>query len=558
MAENKRLLSLDALRGSGMIFIMWLFGLALLCSCSDGFTRLNRQAAEEYLQPIRPGYEGRNPFWNEFARKFTYAPAFDFPEVEEAENYRFTLTQDTTWAYIWNSPRHEHPDFGESLPENLLKWSFTAEAPTASLAPIWNEIPVGYTRLHVEAIDRYGRVLATVGERIFLRDFPFEGPYPTAVRGYRDAALRAFHYTHNLKSTQAWLEQDEPDMEYKLNTYLCKVIGATVSMEAQYAMLVPQVRDEALAIARKAADFIISASQPEGSPLEHFPPTYYKGLVASAFKENQGTTMAMEPIYAATGFLDLFDACGDSLYFRQALRITDTYRKIQREDGSVPVKLYIETGEPQSNSGAMLHKLLGHIRRLEEQYGINEYGEMKVKAEKWMDEIAVERFDMTGQFEDVSVLGLKPYQNLTNCTAAPYASYLLSGASPDKMDIETAEDLIRLSEDQFVHWNILPDKNGFQYVHTPCVYEQYKYRMPVDNSTCNVANAYIDHYLLTGDRLSFEKARALADALANVQNAMDGRIQTTWDMKSNSKDIWVNCTYSSCILLLRMSELTNE
>ena len=61
------------------------------CQAVSETERLNAQAAEEYLQPIRPGYEGRNPFWNKFAKKFIYAPAFDFPEVEGAVAYKFTV-----------------------------------------------------------------------------------------------------------------------------------------------------------------------------------------------------------------------------------------------------------------------------------------------------------------------------------------------------------------------------------------------------------------------------------------------------------------------------------
>lgn len=52
-----------------------------LLACACGGTeaeRLHRAAMREYLDPIRPGYEGRNPFWNAFATKFIYAPAFGF------------------------------------------------------------------------------------------------------------------------------------------------------------------------------------------------------------------------------------------------------------------------------------------------------------------------------------------------------------------------------------------------------------------------------------------------------------------------------------------------
>ena len=126
----------------------------LLCGCcgsdcgtadaSLDYAAINAQAAEQYLRPIRPGYEGRNPFWNGFAKKFIYAPAFDFDEVAGAANYRFTVVP-----------------LGE---ETQASWSFTADSPKAALTPVWGEIPVGRVRLTVEGLDS-----ATIPSRAPIR-----------------------------------------------------------------------------------------------------------------------------------------------------------------------------------------------------------------------------------------------------------------------------------------------------------------------------------------------------------------------------------------------------
>lgn len=175
--------------------------------------------------------------------------------------------------------------------------------------------------------------------------------------------------------------------------------------------------------------------------------------------------------------------------------------------------------------------------------------------------MALETFDLTGQFEDVSVEGLKPYQNLTNCTAAPYASYILRG-KPSASEIEDARDLIRLSEDQFVHWNALPGKEGVRTMAAPCVYEQHNYQVPVDNSSCNVANAYLDLYEATGDELAFAKAKALIDNLTVVQDIDTGMIPTTFDLRSpkrnKGRSFWINCSNASITILLRMAQLSAE
>ncbi len=172
-------------------------------------------------------------------------------------------------------------------------------------------------------------------------------------------------------------------------------------------------------------------------------------------------------------------------------------------------------------------------------------------------------FESTGQFEDVNVKGLEPYQNLTNCTAAPYASYLLTKPSVSDRDRAEARDLVRLSEDQFVHWAYHDlTQDGFPKKNAPCVHEQYKYEMPVDNSACNVANAWLDIYEDSGDLLCLAKAKALIDNITIQQNAVNGQIPTTWEWRETGKDrkrtYWVNCTFSSVSILMRFAAMQDD
>ncbi len=511
----------------------------LLAACSsvqDGpdYSELNEQARQEYLEPVRPGYEGENPFWNGFAKKFIYAPAFDFPEYEGAAEYRFTVR-------------------GADA-----SWTFVADTPKAALSPVWNDVAVGDVELVVEALDAGGNVLAEVGSRKFLRDFPFSGPYASPSRDYRQAAVMGLMYIHRMPEIQYWLDHAEPDMSYSHNTYPCKIIGATIRAEVLLASLVPSVREDAEKIARNAAQFLIDQSRPAGDPLAYFPPTYYKDLVASKRDENRNKTMMMEAAAAGNAFLDLFNLTQDSTYFNHAVGIADTYLRRQREDGSFPIKVDFISGEPVNTSCAMLGSVLSYFLRLHNEYGLMEYEQAREKGEAWMRDVALKAFDMTGQFEDVTVLGLQPYENLTNCTAAPYATYLLSRENRSDADLEYAEDLVRFSEDQFVFWDMIPNEYGFKPCATPCVYEQYKYQKPVDASVCNVSNAMLSLYEATGDRLYYAKAKALIDNITIVQNAVNGKIPTTWDYRKPSSDrkrtFWINCSYSSVKTLLRMQD----
>jgi len=549
-----------------IFLILAMICFAMLANAGENSKMLNRQAAKEYLNPIRPFTQGRNACWNVYSKKFIYAPVFDFNTIDGAVRYRFTVTPDLGVSQVQVRADDDAEDQMSAKAEHIEKlasvsYSFVADVPTASLAPIWNKIPVGNVVLKVEGLDKKGNVIGIAGERRFLRDFPFEGPYNANVRPYREAALMAMLYIHTMPQIQNWKHSILPDMSYKHNTYASKTIGSTISVEAKLAAYFPEYKEEALAIARNAAQFLIDQSRPESDVLAYFPPTYYGGLVASKKSWNIGKVMTMDPCYAANGFLDLYDATGEKKYYDQALHIADTYSKLQRPDGSFPIKCYFETGEPVNGACAMLHPLLNYIRRLERQYGVHKYDNMRNLAERWMNEVALETFDLTGQFEDVNVEDVHPYQNLTNCTASPYASYILKG-SPTKAQIEDAKDLIRMSEDQFVHWNSLPESNGIRRLFGPCVFEQHRYQTPVDNSSCNVANAYLDLYELTGDKLALAKAKALIDALTVAQFVTNGCAPTTIDyrypLKDKGRTFWLNCSVATINIWLRMAAMEEK
>lgn len=493
--------------------------------------KINKQAIAEYNIPIRPGYEGKNPYWNKFSRKFMYAPAFDFKNVEGAATYRYIVKENNR--------------------DDANEWSFTADAPNLSLAPIWQQIASGYATLTVEALDKDSTIIGQAGKRTFYRNAPFTAPYREAVRGYKESAILALRHIHNMPAIQHWKNDTTPDMTYELNTYPCKIIGSTIRAEVLLAKLCPELKEEALKIAENAAQFLISQSRPEGDPLACFPPTYYSDYITSGYSRNKGKTMAMEALTAANAFLDLYDATGKQAYYDRAMNITDTYARLQGEDGSFPIKMEFATGEPVNEVRAMLHPMLDYLQRLEQQYKITKYQAMQRKSQEWMKNGALKTFDMTGQFEDFTVVGLEPYENLTNCTAAPYATYLLGKEQCTDDELKDAIDLIRFSEDQFTYWGNPNYKDDNKVYNAPCVVEQYKFQVPIDASACNMANALLSLYCKTGDKLAFAKAKAFVDNITIMQDAETGAIPTFWGNKQYGPD-WINCTYHSVRALLRM------
>lgn len=335
------------MRDCKKLFVLILFGFAYVASFAGNDGHLNRKASKEYLVQIRPGGAGRNPYWNVFSPKFLYAPSFGFQKVEGAVKYRYKLEQvngeDAAFCV------KIEPNAGRSIvnyESEGKSWTFMASTPNESLAKVWNEIPPSYIHLVVEAVDKDGKVIGLSGERTFLRDFPFNGPYCGKARPYRDAAIKAAMYIHRMPEIQAWRKNTEPDMQYRHNTYACKIIGATVRIESYIAGKIPEVREEALEIAKSAADFLISHSCPHDAVLAYFPPTYYGGFKESNASWNKGKTMMLEAVFASNALLDLYEASGIEKYKDHAICILDTYERLQSPDGSFPPKVDYETGEP--------------------------------------------------------------------------------------------------------------------------------------------------------------------------------------------------------------------
>lgn len=535
--------------------------MALLLTCSavqaarDNFSSVNKRAAREYLTPVRPGYAGRNPFWNEYAVKFIYAPAFDFKTLDGAVRYRFTITTE--------KPSPTLPK-GQDAKKS---WTFLAATPTAPLSPVWNDIPGGTeVKLRVTGVDKAGKELGVAGERKFLRDFPFCGPYPQKLYSYRECIRRALRFLHNVNFTAHWDNSLEPDSTYPLYGYIAKCVGATLRHEVLYARWFPKDREVALKRCKHVLQYLKSVSQPEGSPCAWFPPTYGKGGRKNITQNprNIGTTMMMEPCKVANSCLDVYEYCGDKEYLDYAVNIIRTYRKLMRPDGSFPIKIRLADASEVTHANATPFELMNALKRLKEKDGITEFEPMREKIVNWVETTLLETFDFEGMFEDGGVEGLRPYRNLTNCSAIPVAFHLLDKPNRTKKDISDAEEIVRFCEDQFVYWRALPDKDGIPWTQTPCCVEQYYWRESTDNSTAYMYLAFARMWEATGNDVYRAKAEALAASIFALQDKFSGLIPTApWRTNRYNRGdevqyFWNNCCAYTVEAMGKLREILGE
>ncbi len=491
-------------------------------------------ALEESAIPVRPGIPGERPFWNYYSQRFIYAPAFDFKPVENAEEYRFDIM---------------------SI-DRSATYSFEANKPYEPLTPVWVELPVGSYQIQVTGVGNDGKNVGLAGEREFYRAAPFNGIYHEPVLPYDKSAELALEKLMEKDYVSYWLTNKKPDPDYLYYRYPTKMFGALIVGAVTYARLKPNSAEATSAkeLALIVADFLIEISNPKGTPLEYFPPTYrghedYDAQFNKSSESHMKSYNTMIPYAADAGhaYLDLYDYTGEEKYFEAAKKIASTYKKNQLENGSWYLYVDNRTGEPTASNISIPTSTINYFNRLSQDYGVEDLSDATEAALNWIMVNPVETFNWQGQFEDVKAS--QAYQNHSREQACELAIYLFKNNS----DISLAEDLVRFSEDQFVIWEQpldieieLMEQNssrlGYQSKNwiTPCVQEQYEWWMPVSRSAGIMIDTLWEAYKATGNDIYLAKARSIANSFTVVQKAHNGEYPTYFT--KYPMGVWLNNT----------------
>jgi len=520
-------------RRTGFFFLF----LILLFSCKNlpdekkislpSAEQLHERAEEESLIPIYPGIPGTRPFWNVYAQRFIYAPAFDFESVPGAGSYEFILRTEASG----------------------LEFSFQSEHPWDPLSPIWEDLPVGKIRLTVVGM-KDEKILDTAGVRVFHKASRYQGPYRQPEVDYHTSVHQLVNYLYHAPYIQYWLEKGTPDPDYGLYGYPSKMFAAVIQGMLLFEKFEENglKKEHAVKIARIAADYLIGLSQPGGSPLEYFPPTYTGPIYADMVDEYRGESLAdrimlIYPAVVGQAYLDLYELARDEVYLKAALRIADTYQKLQLDNGSWYLLIYIETGDPVAPNYVVPTGVIAFLDRLKADHEMERYVSCRNRALTFIEENLVQDFNWEGQFEDQ-----KPsdrYRNLSKGQACSYAGFLLKEESADPEKLGRAEVLIRFAEDQFVIWDHQNDIDSWGITSdkwlTPCVLEQYNFYTPVNASSGNMIEVFRMAYDKTGNPLYLAKALDLANTIVDTQDRETGHYPTYLVSDLLDQEGWINC-----------------
>ena len=477
--------------------------------------------------------------WTVNSSRFMYPPRLEFPQLRGAGDATMEVS-------------------GADGATNVLR----ASGCVFDLAPVWDALPVGYVHMTARAGDREAR-------RFFWKKAMFrEGAYDKAKCGYGECAAKCFRYLMDMPAIRHLVEKGEPDPRYALNCYPNKMCASIAAGFAHHAAKCPEDAARSLAIAKAAADWLISVSEKDGAPLAGFPPTYMgKNFTA---KQYAGQIMLNYPCLAAKAYLALERATGEAKYLEAAKKIGERYLTLQGDDGTWPMKLYAKDGRP-----ACPNRLfpIGMIETLEDLHAATGDARYRVSADKafgYIERGPMVDWNWEGQFEDVKPS--KKYANLTMHPVCSTAIYCLRRFPGNAQRIAEAMDAERFAEDQFIDWEVpygVNDppvwgpyakkkwQNQFAGWHCPAVMEQYECYVPVDGSSAKLIRLYIALHKATGDGLYMKKARALGDQATVVQER-NGLIPTWWGSKTPGNGNWINCMIGTSYALEELAEACGE
>jgi hypothetical protein len=486
-------------------------------------------------------------FFNTHSGRFIYAPSFNFPGRSYANSYRFTI---------------------RSLTDGRSQ-VFTADEPTASLAPVWPRLPIDSLLLMVEAVGD-GEQTVPVAERRFIKSPGFEAVDATETVDYLEAGMRSLDSLFRSPRIQYWLEHGEPNPDYPLWVYPAKVMGATIRGMVHLSQGTddPEVREKALAAAQKTADFMLNLREPKGSPLAGWPPVHWAGVEPENHPVYEGEFMVQFPAEAGWALLDLFDATGDQQYYEAVVEIADRYVDLQRDDGTWFLLLYSDTGLPGRRKNPVVPVYMIELfDRLESEYGETRYRFARSKAFEWIRDHPLSGFAWEAQFEDTRP---KPsLQNLAYREATLTAKLLFQ----DPETVELAKLVLRFVEDQFVvwaegdpvlfrnwfspknrHWNGNHPVTGKDWF-LPAVLEQYAFYTPISGAAATVMDAYVTASSNTGESHYLQRARALANSIVAAQT-FHGRGEIPTHMRrSLPEKNWTNVGVHAALKLIEHAEV---
>ena len=502
------------------------------------------QAVEESLVSIRPGEPGKREFWSDYADKgacsiypvdgknmvwFTKAipgvgwsfhemPLEDFwnaHPLPRSGPSAFIAAPSLNLAPIPGAERYRLTAYPNEGQKSKAIASVEVEQPWKPLVELWRALPAGDQRwdLAIEGLNAQGSAVPGSGvvRLAIKRKLPFQGPYSTSPRSYREGALKLARWIRdNPRFTDMRGLAGEPvdagpgDAQTWLISF-----GALYAGQVLYQLSPdPVERADALELSLNVADVWRECCR-----LNVMPDVYQ--------------TATGDMFHYGIAWMDMYRLSGDPVFRDLALHLAQKFAQRQEANG-VWGPIYPATGKVSRDEktgrpvvitahlpGLMEYdpsSTLYFLGRLRKELKVDDFVPTEARAWAWMEANSIARFDWRREGPGESTQHRMPSPTVADCALRCF-DYLDLDLPDRPADVALMTDLLRWCEDRHVDWS---RKDGSSLVY-PRMFGRKDEHM-------RLADAYARLADRTKNALHRAKAEALATAALVAQNAVSGQL----------------------------------
>lgn len=408
--------------------------------------------------------------WNTYSSRFVYSPEWTWEAINGAAAYivAFADTNDGEAKIIrLASPRYDM----------VKEWPGIANGPVDIIA--W-------------AVDDKDNPICSAWRKRFNKSPGFDGKSqkPGNWQGSLDRAM-----TYLLAPARDKVEDFEGDMprscwssceesmsgQRRLMAFPALHHPSFVFAFLEYVQQFPnsQLSPTALKQAKQYGDWLLTNRLPADWRCGLFPFSTIQQGKMEGYIEGKNITL-FRAGRVGEAMIALYKQFSDKRYLEYAKHIGNAFISLQQQDGSWPYRINPLNGkvvETYTSNAVSPARLLGMLEQIEPNAN---YAASRKKAIDWMMTNPVKTKLWQGMFEDI---GVKiPYQNLEHWDTNELIRYIAHYHRNEAIFVQTAEDLNRYIEDQFVVWQT-GDKCVSDQCPTPTVMEQYACYRPMEVHT---------------------------------------------------------------------------
>lgn len=268
-----------------------------------------------------------------------------------------------------------------------------------------------------------------------------------------------------------------------------------------------------LTLARELADWNIRYSTPAGWAVPHLALSHFdfRKHVDSLDSLSESGFEPDKSAYQGLAYLLLYAVADEKKYLEAAVRIGETLRRLQHDDGGFPFRVRPKDGKVLAQYTASALWYVRFFEDLAAFTGNAAYRAVRDRAFRWLMDNPVRTNNWQGFYGDIAT-GAESYDQWT---ALDTAMYLLEKRKENPSYLPAALRIVKWVEDKLVV------RDGF-YPGVPAILEQTSYPVILSIHTNRLAEVYARLWGVTGDT----RYKELAEQIAN---------NITWLIMSDGK-----------------------